>query len=298
MEPDRGRSQRVAAGVVGIALFLGAVWLVTTGWPYGSTPRGSPSPTSTEPPASTRTPLTSPPRDIVSARVGFVGLPPEGATPSRPRTGALILDYQGRRFATWYQVWVYADGRLIWQREGNLPEGANQASTGLLEQRLTRDGVRMLRARGTAEQALFGFPWRPPYPASWLPPRAWDDRTIRAYVPSRYAVCYGALLRAIEPSRVARWLPQPAEELLVAGEAPVRSLGGWLESFGGACAELSTDRARAVAEALEGAGLWQDVFQRWYGLTYYVEARGVRNEAFVRFEPILPHGEAACSGCG
>ena len=28
-------------------------------------------------------------------------------------------------------------------------------------------------------------------PASWLPASAWADQEIRAYVPSRYKVCYG-----------------------------------------------------------------------------------------------------------
>lgn len=298
MEPDRGRSQRIAAGVVGIALFLGAVWLVATGGPFGPTRAPSRRPSPTPPPVATETPTPPLPADAASARVGFIGLPPQGAAPSTPRTGALVLEYTGRRFATWYQVWVYEDGRLVWQREGNLREGANQASTGFLQQRLTRDGVEMLVARGSAEAALFGFPWRPPYPASWLPPRAWRDRTIQAYVPSRYAVCYQALRQPIAPARIVTWLPRPAGRLLRTHDSRVRSAEGWLRGFGGACADLTTDEARTVAEALEDAGLAQDVFQEAYGLSYYFNDRGVRNEAVIRFEPILPHGEVACSGCG
>lgn len=297
MEPERGRGQRIAAGVVGIAFFVGAIWLIATGRSYGPTPEPRRSPPPREP-APVEAPSPPPAADGISTRVGFVGLPSVGATPSRPRKGELVLEYRGRRFATWYQVWVYADGRMIWQREGNLREGANEASTGFLEQRLTRTGVRMLRSRGSAETALFGFPWRPPYPASWLPPRAWQHRTIRAYVPSRYAVCYQALWRPVEPSRVVAWLPEPAEGPLRAGVVDVRSAEGWLRGFRGACSVLSTAEARTVAETLEHAGLRRDVFQRAYGLTYYLESRGVRNEAVIRFEPILPHGEVGCSGCG
>jgi hypothetical protein len=285
------------AGVVGIAFFLGAVWLVATGGSLG-TPRPSRTPSRSEPPIPSGAPARTPPGDAVSERVGFVGLPPVGATRSKPRTGELVLEYQGRRFATWYQVFVYADGRMIWQREGNLAEGANGSSTGFLEQRLTRTGIRMLRSRGSAGAALFGFPWRPPYPASWLPPRAWEDRTIRAYVPSRYAVCYDVLWRAIPPSRIVAWLPVVAERLLRAGVADVRFAGGWLRGFDGTCSVLTTAGARTVALALHHAGLRQDVFQQAYGLTYSFESRGVRNQAVLRFEPILPHDEVACTGCG
>jgi hypothetical protein len=297
MEPDRGRRQRVAAGVVGLVVFVAAVWLVTTGGPFAPSPRRmrSEAPVPTETPAPTALPGNVP------ARVGFVGLPPEGAPPSRPRSGRLVLSYLGRQFARWYQVWVYADGRLIWQREGHLPEGANELATGFLEQRLTPEGVDMLQARGSAEAALFGFPWRPPYPASWLPRRAWEQREIGAYVPSRYAVCYQGLLRPIEPSRILRWLPAPAAERLRAGISHVRSVGGWLRGFGGACSDLTTEEARSVSEALEGEGVVrQDEFQWAYGLTYYyyLKAYGPSRTVVLRFEPILPHGEVACSGCG
>ena len=124
MEPDRGRSQRVAAGVVGLAVFVGAVWLVATGGPFGRGP--APTPTPTGSPAPTEHPAIAPFAEPGSSeRVGFIGLPPEGATPSAPERGELVLRYFGRRYAHWYQVWVYADGRLIWQREGSLLEGAN-----------------------------------------------------------------------------------------------------------------------------------------------------------------------------
>lgn len=79
---------------------------------------------------------------------GFVGLPAEGATPSAPATGQLVLSFAGRSTTDerLTQVWVFADGRLIWARPGPLAEGANDFTTGLLEQHLTPAGVEQLRS--------------------------------------------------------------------------------------------------------------------------------------------------------
>ena len=298
MESDRGRSRRLVAGVVGLAFFAGAVWLVTTGGAYRPVPRPTPEPT--EPSPALDAAAIADPDVPITARVGFVGLPPQGAAPSRPRHGELVLSYFGEQFTHWYEVWVYADGRLIWQREGNLREGANELSTGYLEQRLSPEGVELLRRRGSAEAALFGFPWRPPYPASWLPPSAWDDRTIRPYVAARYAVCYQALWRPVEPARILSRLPARAATLLRGAAFDPTVVDGWMRRFGGGCSRVTTGEARVVAGALAGAGFRQDEeFQTAYALTYYLAPRGaVRNEIAIRFEPILPHGEVACTSCG
>ena len=297
MEADRGPSRRIVPSLVAFAVVVGTVWLVATVWPIRPTPK--PTPTEVRAPIETPalTDLTSP---VVPTRVGFVGLPHEGATLSTPKRGELVLSYFGERFTHWYEVWVYADGRLIWQREGNLREGANEYATGFLEQRLTPGGVTLLLRRESAEAALFGFPWRPPYPASWLPPRAWEDRTIRAYVPSRYAVCYLGLARPIPPSRILSWLPASAARLLRERAFDVSNVEAWLRGFGGGCSSVTTEDARTVAEALGDAGFGQDEeFQKAYALTYYFEGRGViRNEAVIRFDPILPHGEVGCASCG
>ena len=45
---------------------------------------------------------------------------------------------------------VLADGRLIWLKFEDLPEGANSLSTGLLEQRLTPEGVELMRSEANA----------------------------------------------------------------------------------------------------------------------------------------------------
>ena len=175
-------------------------------------------------------------REVV-VHESFVALPPVGATPSAPESGELVIQYrlditEGR--GGWR--WVYADGRLITASrapqavpasqpaESDVPEAANRWSSGLLEQRLTPEGVELLRSE-IVSTGLFehhqpagrmssphnviqvriddrlvrvqaNFPKRLrerlANPASWLPASAWASRRIRAYVPSRYEIVYGA----------------------------------------------------------------------------------------------------------
>ncbi len=131
------RNQRISAGVVAIAVFVAAVWIVTTGGPFHRTQMpAAPGPTAAPTP-----------------HVGLIGLAPEGATPSSPEHGELVLSFlfghtmgdPGR-----FSVFVYEDGRLIWQRLADFTGGADEYSqaytTGLLEQRLTPEGVEFVKA--------------------------------------------------------------------------------------------------------------------------------------------------------
>ena len=70
---------------------------------------------------------------------GFVGLPPEGATPSAPESGQLLVRLVGRSQTDGHltHMYLYADGRLIWARDD---------ATGLLEQRLAPQGIEQLRS--------------------------------------------------------------------------------------------------------------------------------------------------------
>jgi hypothetical protein len=92
---------------------------------------------------------------------GFIGLPPIGATPSAPEGGELVLQWEGNSatharphwrgglLAPLVRAWVYADGRMIWswtKMAGRIPEGANELTSGYLEQRLTPEGVELLRS--------------------------------------------------------------------------------------------------------------------------------------------------------
>lgn len=301
---------------------------------------------------------------------GLIGLPPQGATPSTPESGELEIFYRGHGNpgdkpgdGPGIMAWVYADGRLISVQMGSdLPESANPLSTGFLEQRLTPEGVELLRsevastglfdhdrvlvtdrgegprfldlrigdrlvhvgvvsecanphapcllpipgaANATPEQAnaLYRLNRRLSDPASWLPESAWADRDIRAYVSSKYAVCYGGWPpdQQVERSRVLALLPAAARDLL-GEDTPLRQgpLFGEPGNFRPSyeyCADMTTDEARAIAVALDDAGL--ERAGGAYRLHYRIEAPGSNpGEASVYFEPYLPHGEIVCTVCG
>ena len=110
-------------------------------------------------------------RDFV-LRTGFIGLPPIGATPSArraesSRSGTGLLGCQRAREGR-TRAWVYADGRLITWGGPDRPGSANPLSTGYLEQRLTPEGVELLRSEilSTGE---FGYEPPPPCPTSLSP---------------------------------------------------------------------------------------------------------------------------------
>jgi hypothetical protein len=120
------RNQRFATIVVTVVIFVAPIaWTVATDDLSGRAHpplRQGPSVT----PSETRP-------------VGLIGLAPAGAAPSSPRKGDALLRVvfghsQGDpgRFA----ANVYADGRVIWERLDG---------TGLLEQRLTAEGVELVR---------------------------------------------------------------------------------------------------------------------------------------------------------
>jgi hypothetical protein len=280
---------------------------------------------------------------------GFIGLPPEGATPSTLESAKLEIFYwvsspQLRRAPSgpWdgnlgrSRAWVYADGRLLWLREADLPEGANPWSTGFLEQRLTPKGVELLRSeivstgefgddqppRGSERlpfyttiqvrngERLVPVTWasdlarleaRLSDPESWLPASAWKDRKIRAYVPSRYKVWYSAQSQTMEPSRILALLPAPVEKMLRA-KRRTRTRGavgtpGHLRAVYNYSSDVTTEEARALAAAFDNAGV--ERFEPARLLGYRLEARGRSgNTVFITFEPYLPHGEATCSACG
>jgi hypothetical protein len=111
--------------------------------------------------ADDRTPaLPKPSPPAASTRVGFLGLPPEGAQPSLPKVGRLMIGFQiadDSGYGHVKSIYVYADGRFVWEKVGcdarprlcepvDVPEGASDLSTGWLEQRLTPEGVQLVRS--------------------------------------------------------------------------------------------------------------------------------------------------------
>jgi hypothetical protein len=321
----RKARRRAAFTVAGTLLAIGAV---VAGGIVGANRLTTASTDRNQKPAVPR-PTTSPD----PKRVGFIGLPPEGAAPSVPERGQLVLYFfgghpSGRGRS---EIWLYADGRIIAERDANLPYGANRYSTGYLEQRLTPYGVELLRS----EVVSNGFVVREPPlgsesvspsvivmqvrvgeqlvrverarnverlvaritdPASWLPASAWEDQEIRAYVPSKYAVCFMGPGGLIQPPEVMSLLPGSAEDLLRAkGRARVEGAVPDKHCYG-----VATEEARTLSEAFDHAGFEPtgggvgSAEQSKYRLVYRVGSRGV----YVYFEPILPHGEGTCSPCG
>jgi hypothetical protein len=134
---DRKRlSQRITAGVVGVVVFAAAIWVVTTGGPFDRTLTPGGGEIVTEP---TDRDATIP---LGAAGAGLIGLPPEGATPSTPTRGELVLRFgstHGPSDLERFNASVYANGRLIWTR-------LTEPMPGLIEQRLTPEGVELIRS--------------------------------------------------------------------------------------------------------------------------------------------------------
>lgn len=219
--------------------------------------------------------------------IGFVGLPPQGAAPSTPDDGELVLSFDGSaQGVPRSQVFVYADGRLIWRQV------TKQRSTGFLERDLTPQGVELLRseitssglfgdeldlaARGpfdaTPGSALERLVPRLTHPEAWLPASAWEGQEIVTYVPSRYLVCYEG-----PPYRRERIVDR------------LSALGINLFFDPDGCSNATVAEARATADDLKHAGLERSGAEKT--LAYQLEG-----EAFTfRFEPYLPHGQVAAT---
>jgi hypothetical protein len=321
----RQRNRRLAAGVVGIAVFLVAVWVVTSGAlsDRGSTPGG-------------QGPTTAP---SVDAPIGIIGLPPEGATPSAPARGELVVGFlfghsggdPGR-----FGLQVYADGRVIWQRL------SSQRDAGLIEQRLTPEGVGLVRSEvlstglfdrktvhlvgtyglyfgeirvregdgflrlawgnvgpddapeelATAEQvgALERLDARLEDLTSWLPSSAWEQPEPTAFVASRYSVC-------LETDRGDRLeaalvtLPRPAADQLrgLRWTHQVIQPDRPASRIDVWCSFVTTEDARAIAEIIDEADTASSVRRDVFGLRYAFEHRDADTaDVTLSFEPALP----------
>jgi RNA polymerase sigma-70 factor, ECF subfamily len=280
------------------------------------------------PPASGGTADTSAPK-------GAMELPPDGATASTPASGELVVSMWSRGRTGWDGwVYVYADGRVIWQRRGPLP------ATGWLEQRLTPEGVELVQAEilstGLFDPAQspfatdpdrpppgselgYGWPsygdiqvrnggrlilvpgrpgqaWMPEFDRlqqrvaelqSWLPSSAWEDREIRAYVPSRYAICPYRFTAPLGWSRILPLLPPSAQELF-ADARPWR----WDDRTGGStCFDVTTEEAHTVAAALDDARIRRSLHAP---LAYQFDAPDpIAGTIGIDFWPFLPDGVPA-----
>ena len=266
---------------------------------------------------------------------GLVGLPPVGATPSTPENGVLEMYYWLHGVPGGGKNWVYADGRLI--RLGGGREG------GFREQRLTREGVKLLRSE-IVSAGGFGHDQPPPGsvslpdgwppiqvrkgdrlvpltwasdlkrlearltdPESWLPASAWKQRKIRGYVPSRFEVCAAVVasdnpgwhVQQMRPARIVTLLPAAAQNVLRGRDWSTyasRPTPSARRGVYGGCFAVTTNEARSLAKALDGAGPAKK--GDGINLNYRFDAPGPSRQVSIAFEPILPHGETTCSPCG
>jgi hypothetical protein len=145
-------------------------------------------------------------------------------------------------------------------------------------------------------RALRQLAMRLAFPTSWLPPSAWRERRVHAYVPANFEVGYGPWSPDVEYSAVLSQLPAPARDALRAKKARRASgLTGWAGDLVPAYTysyRLTTEEARSLRAALVDAGLEVDWRVDEVALAYRVGAEHPKAGAIsITFDPILPHGE-------
>ena len=133
-------------------------------------------------------------------------------------------------------------------------------------------------------------------PETWLPPRAWQTRRLRAYVPSRFAVCYG--LRGSGDTADVEDAPAVPDASLFGRTAAAdrRLPADW------PCSVVTTPRATRIVEALRGARVLRDSAVGSRILAYVIDVRSPvpgspPREARLFFEPLLPDDSWPCTGC-
>lgn len=275
----------------------------------------------------------SPPLAHPTGKIGFVGLPPEGAIPSSPETGVLVFAYEAG--PPWDRVHVFADGRYIWARaeEGLPPFAATEYTTGLLEQRLTPSGVELLKNEALAT-GLFDIDhelplrlWWRDTPYFWVGVGIGSDYRGKRISPTTeqgqglrrlHSILTEPIswfpesawqdreIRAFVPARfgvclvpaagstpVAVTAALPSDASEILATSDLTSPPSWAID-NQACYELPTDAARGLAAALDAAGLGRGSLLS--ELSYEISTRA--GEGWVIFDPILPDGSPTCLGCG
>ena len=272
------RNQQIAAGVVGIAVFVAAVWAVTS---VGSLDRSETSVvpgTDVTGPAETGPVETGP---TVAPDTGSDGngyrIPPAGKDVSAPVEGELIAEaWVG--FA--YQILVYADGRVL---------SAEENGGIIVERRLSPEGVELVRQvlgervhlgygpDADRLESLLGLPGL--YPGD-IPQGAWEDSEGKPYVPARYGLCFRLVDVPLDVEAVLNKLPASAQALL-RGSDPA----AWHPR----CLVMTPEEARSLEEILsEALSSPGDLFLGWNVGEWSLP--GGDDAQSIRLRPLLPEG--------
>jgi hypothetical protein len=319
------RNQRIAAGVVGIAVFVAAVWIVTSVGSFDRTQTPAvPGWSETGPTEAGPSVAPDPDADVIT------GLPPEGATPSTPKNGELVVELNDPTIpdGSHDRVWVYADGRVISRvyaptlepysglvEQHLTPEGveflrSNVLSTGLFEHDLdleredpycclvirVRDGDRLVRVTWGPRYALSDHqaPIATPEQATALQslsalltsPASWPASAWADQQIRPYVpTSYSFCSRWAKPSRVLALLPERAGDLLGAGYPKTDGSEQQVD-----CSRMTTEEARALVEIL----IAEVGREGGPSLRFSLEKpQGPRSYILIALNPFLPHGQWA-----
>jgi hypothetical protein len=224
-------------------------------------------------------------------------------------------------------LYMYADGRLVSQTW-------DSSESGWLEQRLTPEGVELIRSaiiasgvldpdrsdRGGGQYVqvrdgdrlvfISGSEMRQRLSElwSWLPSHAWEDSEAKAFVPSRYAICMpeASGVFPIDPTNHMWLLPVAAREQLASADQlltsemvvadPALALPDWgfEEGSSAYCFTVTTAEARTLARVLDGAGLESSGPPGTWELPQPADDN--EPERWLVLLPMLPHGVPAFVG--
>jgi hypothetical protein len=275
------RNQRIAAGVVGIAVFVAAVWIVTN---VSSLDRSEKAvvPAATGPvqtgPAETGPAETGPAETgpTVAPDNSF-RIPPAGTAVSTPVEGELIAEaYVGVAG----QIRVYADGRVL---------SAEHNGGIIVERRLSPAGVELVRQAlgervhlgygpgAVRLESLLGYPG---LYSGHIRQSAWEDREGKPYVPARYGLCFRLVDIPLDVEAVLNQLPASAQALL-RGSDPA--------AWNPRCLVMTPEEARSLEEILsEALSSRGDLSLGWDVGVWSL--RGGNDAQFIRLSPLFPEG--------
>jgi hypothetical protein len=260
------RNQRIAAGVVGIAVFVAAVWIVSSeGWLDRSETSVVPGTDVTGPTETGPTVAPNNPPDDYGFRI-----PPAGTAVSTPVEGELIA----KAYPIPDYVRVYADGRVL--------STQTFRDFTFTERRLSPEGVELVRSGAVKAKDLLLCPSGDQatcFPHD-VPAEAWEDFEGKPYVPARYGACFWSVDIPLDVEAVLNLLPASAQALL-RGSDPAGNLR---------CLEVTPEQARSLEEILSEALSSPGDHPPWQGEVGAWSLRDGNGDQSISLRPLFPDG--------